>query len=320
MISEFQFIKDVKSRYSLDKIGDDCAVLPKNEEFDMLISGDMLVEDVDFRRDWMNPEFLGHKALAVSLSDIAAMGGTPLFSTLSIAIPKVLWNDDFLDRFYAGYMSLAAATAVQLVGGDLSSSPEKIVIDSTVIGEVNKGAAKLRSGARAGDLICVTGELGAAAAGLRLLGQGLRTDSKLARAEETALLRQLRPTPRLKELKQFLPQVTSMIDVSDGISSDLRHICEASGVGAHLFAEKLPIDGSLPDLFPDYETRLELALNGGEDFELLFTIDPGKYDSTAVLGISVIGVITSESGRIELIKDSTSRPLPAKGFDHFDTP
>ena len=139
MVSEFQFIENIKSRYSLDKIGDDCAVLPKDADTDLLLTADMLVEDIDFRLDWTTPEFLGHKALAVSLSDIAAMGGTPRWAMLSIAIAENLWKTDFLERFYAGWHMLADEFDVELVGGDVSRSPDKLVIDSIVGGEVTRG-------------------------------------------------------------------------------------------------------------------------------------------------------------------------------------
>ncbi|MEK7724207.1 MAG: AIR synthase related protein, partial [Acidobacteriota bacterium] len=165
MPKEFEFINKIRQQYSLDKIGDDCAVLPKNKTHDMLITSDLIVEDIDFRRSWMIPEFLGHKALAVSISDIAAMGGKPLYSMLSIGIPEDVWTTDFVDEFYEGYFKLARPFGVELIGGDVSKTPDKIVIDSTVIGEVERNKAVMRTGAKVGDLIFVTGELGGASAG-----------------------------------------------------------------------------------------------------------------------------------------------------------
>ncbi|MBK8304754.1 MAG: hypothetical protein IPK98_15660 [Chloracidobacterium sp.] len=153
----------------------------------------MLVEDIDFRLDWTTPEFLGHKALAVSLSDIAAMGGTPNWAMLTIGIPESLWNTDFIDRFYDGWFALAAEFDVELVGGDVSKVPDKLVIDSIVGGECSKGKAILRSTAEPGDAIFVTGTLGGAAGGLRLLEDGVRFDDLLPIEQRDLILKQLQP-------------------------------------------------------------------------------------------------------------------------------
>src|SRR5690606_17411987 len=151
-----------------------CAVLPFDGENDLLITSDLLAEDIDFRLDWTTPELLGHKALAVSLSDIAAMGGEPSWALLSIGVPENLWDGDFLDRFYEGWHFLAHQHGVELIGGDVSRVGDKLVIDSTVLGKVARGKAIPRSGAKVGDAIYVTGSLGGAAAGLRLLESGTR--------------------------------------------------------------------------------------------------------------------------------------------------
>ena len=132
MKGEFDFIHSLKLKYRLGHIGDDCAVLPNNDQTDLVITSDMLVEDIDFRLDWTTPEFLGHKALAVSLSDIAAMGATPKWAMLSIGIPETLWKTDFLDRFYTGLHDLASQHGVEIIGGDISRVPDKLVVDSTV--------------------------------------------------------------------------------------------------------------------------------------------------------------------------------------------
>ena len=284
MVSEFQFIKNIKSRYSLEKIGDDCAVLPKDADTDLLLTADMLVEDIDFRLDWTTPEFLGHKALAVSLSDIAAMGGEPKWAMLSIGIPKNLWHTDLLDRFYEGWFSMARHFGVELVGGDVSKTPDKLVIDSIVGGEIAKGKAILRSGANPGDAIYVTGSLGGAFGGLKLLETGVRFDGALPEAARNLLLQQLQPQPQVNVAKLLytLYVINSMIDISDGLSSDLKQLCSASGGGARINADSLPVDISLLDNFPA-DTCLEMALNGGEDFELLFTADEKKVDRKSVV-------------------------------------
>ena len=176
MPSEFQFIENLKKKYSLEKIGDDCAVLPKDSRNDLVITTDLLVEDIDFRLDWSKPEFIGHKSLAVSLSDVAAMGAKPVWSMVSIGVPGHVWKTDFVDEFYEGYMNLAKKYDVELIGGDVSKTPDKIVVDSIAAGEVKKGKAIRRSGAKAGDLIFVTGELGGASAGLKLLAWSGKTE------------------------------------------------------------------------------------------------------------------------------------------------
>lgn len=303
MRKEFEFINQIRNKYSLDKIGDDCAVLPKNKTHDMLITSDLIVEDIDFRRSWMIPEFLGHKALAVSLSDIAAMGGKPLYSMLSIGIPNDVWQTDFVEEFYEGYFKLAKQFEVELIGGDVSKTPDKIVIDSTVIGEVEKGKAILRSGAKADDLIFVTGQLGGASAGLKLLEEKI-ADFELLK------LRQLKPYPRIEE-GLFLSEIaTSMIDISDGLSSDLMHICQASQVGAKIYAEKIP--------HPESEIwNLESALNGGEDFELLFTANPKNIFDENFTSFFYIGEVTANVDIIELISDEKTTILEPEGYQHF---
>jgi thiamine-monophosphate kinase len=312
MKSEFQFIQHIKDRFSLSNVGDDCAVLPKDEVSDLLMTTDLLIQDVHFRLEWAKPADIGHRSLAVSLSDIAAMGGTPLWAMLSIGIPKNLWNNEFLNEFYTGWHSLAQKFAVELVGGDISSSPNKLVIDSIVIGEVAKGKAVRRSDAKAGDLIYVSGTLGAAAAGLRRLKEGAFENADL-------IQKQLRPMPQM-ELGKHLVQlgiVTSMIDISDGLSSDLGHICESSGVGARIVSEDLPIDPGVTRSFPDNEEQIDLALNGGEDFELLFTVSPNAENALADLPVTRIGTVTDQEGTLELEKNHLTRQLIPKGFKHF---
>jgi thiamine-monophosphate kinase len=317
-VDEFEFIDHIKSKYSLDGLGDDCAVLPKDGQTDQLITADMLVEEIDFRLEWATPEFLGHKSLAVSLSDIAAMGGGPKWSMLSVAVPPNLWNSGFLDRFYEGYMALAREFSVQLVGGDISRSPDKVVIDSTVGGEVSKGKAILRSGAQPGDGIFVTGTLGGAAGGLRLLENGSRWSENLDENTRNLLLKQLKPTPyvTIGKLLRSLDILTSMIDISDGLSSDLRHLCEMSRAGAEIGVEKLPINPFLIEHFPADEC-LEMALNGGEDLELLFTADEKKISDAKLAGIKQIGKITESSAGIELKGSGQVRQLPPNGYRHF---
>ncbi len=313
--TEFDFIQNIKSRYSLANVGDDCAVLPKDGETDLLVTADMLVEGIDFRLEWTTPEFLGHKALAVSLSDIAAMGGKPVWAMLSIGVPEDQWKSDLIFRFYEGWFALARTFNVELVGGDVSRTPEKIVIDSIVGGEVGKDRAILRSTAKPGDSIFVTGTLGGAAGALKLLENGVRYEH-----EETKDLMQvqLQPQPQLKyaNLLQQLGIVTSMIDISDGLSSDLRHICNSSGVGASIRSSSVPINADLHVHFPENEC-LDMALNGGEDFELLFTVSKKNISDPVLAPFACIGEVTENVGIIELMTNHGTEILQPKGYRHF---
>lgn len=323
MLSEFQFLENLKSRYALKKIGDDCAVLPNNSKTDLVITTDLLVEDIDFRLIWTKPELVGHKALAVSLSDIAAMGANPVWSMVSVGVPEKIWKSDFVEKFYEGYMNLAEKYGIELVGGDVSKTPDKIVIDSVAAGEVKKNKAVLRSGAKPGDLIFVTGKLGGAAAGLKLLEAGEIFEKS---AHTDLLLRQLAPNPQV-ETGQILGEknlATAMIDLSDGLSSDLQHICRASGVGAKIFVDKIPVESKILDFeFRNFqvEDKISLALNGGEDFELLFTVRPKKIfqleNALKNRTISHIGEASASVEIIELISTENLRILEPHGFRHF---
>ncbi|HYJ91509.1 MAG TPA: thiamine-phosphate kinase, partial [Pyrinomonadaceae bacterium] len=292
MKGEFDFIHYIKKSFGLAAIGDDCAVLPKDDDFDLLVTADLLVEDIDFRLNWTKPEFLGHKALAVSLSDIAAMGGEPRWAMLAIAVPEKLWETDFVKRFYEGWTGLASEFQVNLVGGDISRSADKFLVDSIVGGEAPKGAAILRSGAKPGDGIFVSGRLGGAAGGLRLLEKiADREPSEMW--QKSLITRQLKPMPRV-ELAKYLREsslASSMIDLSDGLSSDIYHICEESGVGAEIDASLLPIDENLK-IFAGSDEQLALAINGGEDFELLFTVAQEKISLLKNCDVTRIGTVT----------------------------
>src|SRR6185437_9510650 len=278
MRSEFDFINSIRKRVTssvVAGIGDDAAVFRSNSGKETVVSVDLLVEDIDFRRTTTPPYLLGHKALAVSLSDLAAMGARPLWALISIGVPEDVWQTDFVDRMYDGWLDLANRYGVQLIGGDTSRAHEHIVIDSIAIGECSPGLAVKRSGASPGDLIFVTGSLGAAAAGLRLIERGAHLAEQNLADEDSQkldylLLRQLRPEPRvgwgivLGEERL----ATAMIDLSDGLSSDLNHLCEASNVGALINASLLPIDARVVELCGRRALDpLQLALHGGEDFE-----------------------------------------------------
>jgi len=312
--SEFSFIKDLKRRFKLSHIGDDCAVLSKDKETDFVITADLLVEDIDFRLSWASAEQIGHKALAVSLSDIAAMGAKPLYALITLGVPESLWKTDFIEKFYSGWFKLAKLAKVQLIGGDISKSDKGFFVDSIVLGEVQKGKAILRSGAKPGNLIFVSGYLGDSALALRLLEQG---------SDIIDLINQLKPKPQiaLGEIIGSKQLATAMIDISDGLSSDLYHICQASKVGARIFANKIPTSHYLRSIVPSKEEALQLALHGGEDFQLLFTVESEKVEDLKQnikrgKKITCIGEIT-KSKKIEICFGNKCEILQPKGFRHF---
>ena len=310
-------------------IGDDAAVIKQLTGRDTVITTDLLVEESDFRRDSTQPRLLGHKALAVSLSDIAAMGAQPRWALLSIGIPLDIWDSDFVDQLYEGFFALAERYDVRLIGGDVSRTPEKIVIDSIVLGECRSGYAVARAGAKPGDHLFVTGLLGASAAGLRLMERGARLQKLGAsdddsRSIEQLLLRQLRPEPRVG-WGLVLGQeglASSMIDLSDGLSSDLHHLCQESRVGAVIESAQIPVDPLVAELAGRRALDpLILALNGGEDFELLFTVSPENISKlpTKVDGVSItqIGQIKKASEGVCVAEGSRVWSLKSGGWDHF---
>src|SRR5258705_2240878 len=308
--------------------GDDAAVARTNAGKDPIITADLLVEDVDFRREAAPAQLLGHKALAISLSDIAAMGARPRWALLSIGIPEDVWNADFVDRLYEGILELAQRYDVKVVGGDTSRTPEKIVIDSIVVGECTPSFSVLRSGAQPGDQVFVTGSLGGAAAGLRLIERGVQWPEQVANTNsyslEQLLVRQLRPEPRVG-WGLVLGQerlASAMIDLSDGLSSDLNHLCAESGVGALVEASQIPIDGLVAELCGRRALDpLMLALHGGEDFELLFTVRPENVARLPrrVDGVSVtrIGEMKASSEGIKISEGARVWQLDPYGWEHF---
>jgi thiamine-monophosphate kinase len=277
----------------------------------------MLLEGIHFDLSFCDPVTLGRKSLSVNLSDIAAMGGIPRHFLLSLAVPKDI-SVEFLDGFIKGMLERGDQFGVTLIGGDTSSSKSGLVISVTVIGEQSSDLVVKRSGARPGDLIYVTGTLGDAALGLKLLKAGVR--------DGAATARQLDPVPRVREgirlAEARIP--TAMIDISDGLLSDLGHILELSGVGARLNLENLPLSDDYREkrsLFLD--DPLLLPLSGGEDYELLFTSPPGK--KTAVQSalnetgtrFAVIGEITACCGLSMFTASGSEYHVGNKGYDHF---
>jgi thiamine-monophosphate kinase len=336
-MNEFDFIKRIRMLAQQNRrssglvrgIGDDAAVLKSLTGTDVVISTDLLVEDVDFRRETTRPELLGYKALAVSMSDIAAMGARPRWALMSIGVPKDVWESGFMDKFYEGFFQLAGRYDVKLIGGDVSRTPEKVIIDSIVIGECPVEREVFRSGAGPGDQIYVTGFLGDAAAGLRLLDRGARlhpgaTNQHEGNSVDHLLLRHLQPEPRVGWGLLIGEQrmASAMIDISDGLSSDLNHLCEESGVGALVEAASLPIDHVVTEICGRRALDpLMLALHGGEDFELLFTVKPENVSRlpARVDGVSItrIGEVRTRSEGIRISEGSRTWDLEPGGWEHF---
>lgn len=294
-------------------IGDDCAVLRMLPGCDSLVTTDFTLEGIHFRRDWHPPESVGHRCLARGLSDIAAMGGEPVAVFLSLALPHDL-AQSWVGRFARSLISLAEKHGATVAGGDTAESPDGILADIMVVGTVPKGKAILRSGAKAGDRIYVSGELGGSAAAV------VRMRSGRGKVKPRDYVRHFYPEPRV-ELGRVLRERTlasAMIDTSDGLSTDLAHICEESGVGAE-------IDSSLiPRAYvgkPAREVDLDLGLHGGEDYELLFTARPGKRVPRQIGGVvmSQIGVITRSRGIFVRNAKGVGYELQPRGWEHFRT-
>lgn len=295
----------------LTGIGDDCAVLRLRPGQDTLVTTDFSIEGVHFRREWHPPESIGHRCLARGLSDIAAMGGEPVAAFLSLALPSDL-PQSWVTRFFQGFNRLAKKYRVPLAGGDTAQSNAGVLADIVLLGRVPKDKAMLRSGARPGDHIYVTGELGGSAAAVLQLMHKPRT-----RLKPSNFPRHFYPEPRLAlaNIVRDRTLATAMIDTSDGLSTDLAHICEESGVGAELAAERIPRAhvGKLPR-----EVSLDLALHGGEDYELLFTAPPAKHMPARLGGIPLkcIGQITATK-KLLINQGGRSRPLKPAGWEHF---
>ena len=293
----------VRGKNAVLGIGDDCAILRIPAGHEALVTTDFSLERVHFRRDWHSPECIGHRCLTRGLSDIAAMGGRPIAAFLSLALPKKL-PQRWVDRFFAGLLRLAERYGVDLAGGDISQSPARVLADITVVGSAPRGKALRRSGARVGDQIYVTGALGESAAALQLLRQ-----KRIKR-------RDVFPEPRLAVGEWLVKNgiARACIDISDGLSTDLAHICEESRVGALIEAERVPIHKAASLL----DNSRQLALNGGEDYELLFTASRAKKVPDAISGTAItrIGQI-SGTAQMMLIKDSKRERLLPKGWEHF---
>ncbi|MBD3388024.1 MAG: thiamine-phosphate kinase [Candidatus Altiarchaeales archaeon] len=287
-------------------VGDDAAVLEYTGDKYLLVTTDMLCDGDHFRRDWSAPEDIGVKAMESNVSDIAAMGGLPTYALVSISLTDDV-TVEFMDGFYKGLYSVADEYGFSVVGGDTTHS-NTMAVSIALLGEVEKDMMSLRSDAMVGDLICVTGDLGKSKAGLELMLVGLGGDTSA----------HTRPRCRLREAREITRHCNAMIDVSDGLASEVNHICRMSGVGAVVHRDRIPVSE------PTRESAMKLdadpigyALNGGEDYELVFTIAEGDLPKIKVgCPITVVGEIVEKSEGTILDDSGVLKPLEG-GYNHF---
>jgi thiamine-monophosphate kinase len=275
----------------VEGIGDDCAVLRPRRGCELLVTTDFSLEDVHFRRPWSSPEDIGHRCLARGLSDIASMGGEPVTAFLSLALPAHL-PQRWVDGFLRGLLKLAKSSGVTLAGGDIAQSPAGVLADIMVLGQVPAGEAVRRSGARAGDRIYVTGDLGRAAAAIVARRAGKKVPIPV-------------PQPRLRVGQALRGVASAMIDISDGLSTDLAHLCDESRVGAVIEAARVPAPAGI-----------DFALHGGDDYELLFTARGKVPSRIAGVAITAIGRVL-RNRRTWIEARGKKLPLAPRGWQHF---
>jgi thiamine-monophosphate kinase len=332
LIATIRRAAKLRSSALVTGIGDDCAVLRIPRGHELLVTTDFSLEGVHFRREWHPAASVGHRCLTRGLSDIAAMGGQPLAAFLSLALPSDL-DQSWADEFLKGLLALARRHKVPLAGGDIAQSLAGVLADITVLGSVPKGRAVLRSTARAGDLIYVTGSLGASAAIIEALYAGLqlhRPDAPpsspqadhsdappLSRSDRVGTLdAHFYPQPQIA-IGRYLREnrlATAMIDISDGLSTDLSHICEESHVGAIIQETAIPLAK-----LNSPRVHLRHALHGGDDYQLLFTARPKTKVPRRIAGVTItqIGEITRRRQLLIRSADGSSRELKSEGWQHF---
>lgn len=333
-LGEFGLIERITEKFSLRNkssvfgVGDDAAILNYGDK-DVLVTTDLLLEGIHFDLRYVPLKHLGYKSAIVNFSDIYAMGGTPKQITVSLGVSS-RFTVEHIDMLYEGIRTACEMYGVDLVGGDTSASVTGLVISVTCIGECEKGKEIRRDGAKPTDIICVSGDLGAAFMGLQLLerenvvsassGKDFEPDFS---GKEYILERQLKPEARrdiISALHNEGITPTSMMDVSDGLSSELLHICKKSGVGCRVYEERIPIDYQTAVMAEELNMSLiTAAMNGGEDYELLFTVPLTEHDRIEnVKGIKMIGYITtSELGCAMITRDGQEFPLKAQGWNAF---
>lgn len=319
---------EINNPSSLKGIGDDAAVIKYENEKSTLVSTDMLVEGVHFDLTYVPLKHLGYKSIIVNLSDICAMNATPKQVTVSIAVSN-RFSVEALEELYEGMLFACKRYNVDLIGGDTTTSTSGLIISVTAIGEAKKEDIVYRNGAKEKDLLCLSGDVGGAYMGLQVLERekfvfkdnpNLQPDLV---GNDYILERQLKPEARLdivELLKKLEVKPTSMIDVSDGLASELMHICKQSEVGCELYEEKIPLDPQTYDRAREFSLDPTVcALSGGEDYELLFTISMQDYEKVKnVPDFTIIGHMTAKTSGINLVaKAGTSHPITAQGWNAF---
>lgn len=318
---------ELKNKSSQYGVGDDAAVLSYPADKEVLVTTDLLLEGVHFDLTYVPLKHLGYKSAVVNFSDIYAMNGTPRQITVSLGLSKRFSVED-MDELYAGIRLACEEYGVDIVGGDTSSSYTGLTLSITCIGEAEKGKVVYRNGAKETDLICVSGDLGAAYMGLQLLEREkavLKGGDKDLQPDfagkEYLLERQLKPEARrdiIQKLAEEGIQPTSMMDVSDGLSSELLHICKQSKVGCRVYEEHIPIDYQTAVMAEEFNMNLTTcALNGGEDYELLFTVPIADHEKVSEMeGVKLIGHITKpELGCALITRDGQEFELKAQGWN-----
>lgn len=318
----------VKNSSTVKGVGDDCAVID-NAGKKTLVTTDLLLEGIHFDLTYTPLKHLGYKAVAVNLSDVYAMNGTPRQITVSLGISK-RFTVEHINELYAGIYAACERYGVDLVGGDTSASVTGLLISITCIGEANEEEIVYRSGAKDTDLICVSGDLGAAYMGLQLLERervasaGEKDFQPDFAGREYLLERQLKPEPRadvIAELRKLGIKPTAMMDVSDGLSSELLHICKESGVGCRVYENRIPIDYQTAVMAEELNMNLvTAAMNGGEDYELLFTVPLTDHEKVEQMKTArLIGRITKpELGAYMVTRDDAEVEIRAQGWNAFN--
>jgi len=301
-------------------IGDDAALIKPHEGWETVFTTDTLVESVHYDLSYTPYDALGWKALSINLSDVAAMGGLPICAVVSLGISDS-WTSKAVDNFCQGLQACGHSFQCPIVGGDTVRVPRDSVITVTVMGEVESGQALRRTGAQPGDCLCVTGPLGNARAGLEMLTGHINIP-----AGDQAISHFLRPVPRIQESRKLVKHggITSMIDISDGLSSEIHHICRESDVGCRVFADRIPVACSAERwIEAGKQMPIPFVLESGEEYELLYTIHSESYqklEAEGSQGVSAcykIGDILEASEGIFLEKDGKQTPLNSKGWEHF---
>ncbi|TSB44940.1 thiamine-phosphate kinase [Alkalicoccobacillus porphyridii] len=329
MKDEFAFINMIKPREYKQStlvmgIGDDAAVYRPSKGMREVICLDTMIEGIHFTKETLSPEQIGQKALAINISDLAAMGAIPRYYLVSVAIPSS-WSDTELKAIYQGMSSLSDRYEMDLIGGDTVSAKESLVLTVTAIGQVEEGVEFFRSQAKPGDTIFVTGTIGSSAAGLALLLKHGRS-GKYSDSEKQLVILHQEPEPQVIAGRLFASKCTRMAlnDISDGLASESHEIAEASGVSLYINEESIPLHNALLDTVDSVSKRVEYALNGGEDFQLIGTVSSTEFDELIKDALKK-GIVLTPIGEVRekaeqlvyIVREGSEEPLAKNGYNHF---